>query len=521
MTNPPDLYAVSAQAARGEPLGTWMVPPSEGNEARRDGRLEVGALRITREAGEPAQRDPVEGRECRITESFEGKMKETSGSVPISTKLERIATLARDAPGMAFTTLAHHIDLAWLCEAYRLTRKDGATGVDRQTASEYAANLEGNLRSLLERAKSGTYRAPPVRRVHIPKGTGPETRPLGIPTFEDKILQRAVTMVLQAVYEQDFLDCSYGFRPGRSAHQALDALDHQVFRTAGGWIVELDIRNYFGTIEHERLRGILRHRVLDGVLLRLIGKWLKAGVFEDGVISYPQRGSPQGGVISPILANIYLHEVLDVWFEEVVKPRMRGCARLVRYADDAVLVFSDRRDAERVMAVLPKRFGKFGLTLHPDKTRIVEFVRPDWRARRVGPDASARPGAFDFLGLTHYWGWSRKGKWIALRSTAKDRFRRGLNHIDLWCRRHRHDDVGVQHQILSSKLRGHYAYYGVIGNSRALGRFRHEVTRVWHKWLNRRSRRRSLNWEKMTRLLKRYPLPRPRVSRPVRRAANP
>jgi len=462
----------------------------------------------------------VEERERRVIEPFEGKMKETSGSVAISTKLERIAMLARKSPGMAFTTLAHHIDLAWLREAFRLTRQDGATGADRQTAAEYSTDREGNARSLRERAKSGTYRAPPVRRVHIPKGTGSETRPLGIPTFEDKALQRAVTMVLEAVYEQDFLPCSYGFRPGRSAHQALHAFWDQATKTAGGWVVELDIRKYFDSIDHGRLREILRRRVLDGVLLRLIGKWLKAGVLENGMISYPHRGSPQGGVVSPILANLFLHEVLDVWFKEVVQPRLRGRAQLVRYADDAVILFERRDDAERVMGVLPKRFGKYGLTLHPEKTKIVEFVRPDCRLRRVGSSAASRPGTFDFLGFTHYWGRSRKGKWIAYRKTARDRLRRSLRRIAEWCRRHRHDDLRVQQRILTWKLRGHYGYFGIPGNSRAVARFRHEVTRVWRKWLNRRSQRARVDWEHMARLLKRYPLPPPRLVHP-RRTANP
>ena len=319
-------------------------------------------------------------------------MTETPDSNPVSTKLERIAKLAREAPGMAFKTLAHHIDIDWLREAYRRTRKDGATGVDGQTAEEYAANLEDNLRSLLDRAKSGTYRAPPVRRVHIPKGSGAETRPIGIPTFEDKVLQRAVAMVLEAVYEQDFLDCSYGFRPGRSAHQALDTVWNETMRTAGGWVLEVDMRKFFDTIDHGHMREILRRRVLDGVLLRLIGKWLNAGVLEDGGITYPDAGTPQGGVISPILANIYLHEVLDVWFDREVKPRLSGKATLVRYADDAVLFFANEQDARKVMAVLPKRFGKYGLTLHPEKTRLVEFRRPDKRDPPAGGERSVAPG---------------------------------------------------------------------------------------------------------------------------------
>jgi len=326
----------------------------------------------------------------------------TQGSTTISTKLERIAKLAREAPGMAFTTLAHHIDIDWLREAYRRTRKDGAPGVDRMTAGEYEANLEENLRSLLERAKSGTYRAPPVRRVHIPKGSGgSETRPIGIPTFEDKILQRAVSMVLEAVYEQDFLDCSYGFRPGRSAHQALEAIRNQAMSMRGTWVLEVDVCKFFDNLDHEHLRAIVRQRVLDGVLLRLIGKWLNAGVLEEGSIMYPESGSPQGGVVSPIMANIYLHEVLDVWFEKIVKPRLSGEAHLVRYADDSVLLFANEMDARKVMDVLPKRFGKYGLTLHPEKTRLVKFRRPR-KSPRDGRTRGPKPLTFDLLGFTHY-----------------------------------------------------------------------------------------------------------------------
>ncbi|HYA45900.1 MAG TPA: reverse transcriptase domain-containing protein, partial [Acidimicrobiales bacterium] len=283
------------------------------------------------------------------------------GSGTISTKRERIATLAREAPTLAFTSLSHHIDIEWLREAYRLTRKNGAPGVDGQTAADYEGHLEANLQSLLERAKSGSYSAPPVRRVHIPKGSGTgETRPIGIPAFEDKVLQRAVVMVLECIYEQDFLDCSFGFRPGRSAHQALKAFWNQTMGMRGGWVIEVDIRKFFDTLDHIQLRTFLSQRVRDGVLTRLIGKWLNAGVMEDGAIQYPASGSPQGGVVSPLLANVYLHEVLDTWFEAEVKPRLRGQAHLVRYADDAVICFSLEEDARRVMAVLPRRFGKYG-----------------------------------------------------------------------------------------------------------------------------------------------------------------
>lgn len=434
-------------------------------------------------------------------------MRETSGSRSVSTKLQRIAKQSKEAPDMVWTTLAHHIDIDWLREAYRRTRKDGAPGVDGQTAAEYEAKLEENLRSLLDRAKSGRYRAPPVRRVHIPKGDGSQTRPIGIPTFEDKILQRAVVMLLEAVYEEDFYDFSYGFRRGRSAHQALETLGSNLVRSAGGWVLDVDIRKFFDTVDHRHLREILRRRVRDGVLLRLIGKWLNAGVLEGMELSYPDQGTPQGGVISPLLANIYLHAVLDEWFVHEVAPRLKGRAHLVRYADDFVITFAREDDACRVLEVLSKRFGRFGLTLHPDKTRLLDFRRPD----RVGKDDGSGPRTFDLLGFTHYWGRSRRGKWVVKKRTAKDRFSRALRRISEWCRRHRHDPVGEQHAKLGQKLRGHYAYYGITSNGRALGRFFWEVVRVWLKWLSRRSRAAYSTWAWMRRLLRRLPLPKPRI----------
>jgi group II intron reverse transcriptase/maturase len=436
-------------------------------------------------------------------------MTETSSSKHISTKLERIAKLAREAPTMALTTLAHHIDVAWLHEAYLRTRKDGATGIDGQSADEYAKGLEQRLKALHERIKTGRYRAPPVRRVHIPKDNG-ETRPLGIPTFEDKVLQRAVAMVLEAVYEQDFMTCSYGFRPGRSAHQALDAFGEAAMRMAGGWVIELDIRKYFDSIDHERLRGVLSQRVRDGAVLRLIGKWLNAGVMEDGALRPTESGTPQGGVISPLLANVFLHEVLDVWFHKEVLPRLRGRAILVRYADDAVMLFEYEEDARRVMTVLPKRFEKYGLTLHPDKTRLVPFKRPSYRPDRReddddGPDG---PGSFDFLGFTIHWGKSLAGKWVVRNRTAKSRFARALTRLSEWCKRHLHAPLVWQQKILNAKLRGHYGYFGRIGNRAQLWTFLFRARAVWKRWLERRSQR-PLFWKQMYRLLERFPLVTP------------
>lgn len=430
-------------------------------------------------------------------------------SEDVLTKQRRIAYLARQSPEMAFTSLAYLMDIDWLMEAYRRTRKDGAVGVDGVTAEDYEQDLEANLQSLLNRAKSGTYKAPPVRRVHIPKGNSTtETRPLGIPTLEDKVLQRAVVMLLDPLYEQDFLDCSYGFRRGRSAHDALKAFREPMMnnRPRGGWVLEVDIRKFFDNLDHHHLRQFLRVRVRDGVLLRLIDKWLKAGIMEDGSISYPESGSPQGGVISPLISNVFLHYVLDLWFEQEVKPRLRRQAFLVRYADDFVTGFRDEHDAQRVMAVIPKRLGKFGLTVHPTKTKLVRFRQPSSKSKdRDGPDD--RPGTIDLLGFTHYWALSFKSQyWVIKLKTAHDRFSRSVRRIDHWCRDNRHLSLAEQQHKLNQKLRGHYAYFGVSGNSEALGRFRQEIERRWRKWLNRRNRIRTMKWAKFRDLLQRYPL---------------
>jgi group II intron reverse transcriptase/maturase len=413
---------------------------------------------------------------------------------------------------MGFTSLNHYLTVGWLYQAFQRTRADGATGVDGQTSRDYTANLLSNLRSLLERAKSGTYWAPPVRRVHIPKGAGStETRPIGIPTFEDKVLQRAVVMLLEPIYEHDFYKCSYGFRPGRSAHQALEELWQQVMRTNGGWVVEVDIRKFFDTLDRAHLRELLRRRVRDGVVLRLIDKWLKAGVLEGGVLTHPDAGTPQGGVASPLLANVYLHYVLDAWFEQDVKPRLRGRAFLIRYADDFVMGFTHEEDARRVLEVLPKRFGKYGLTVHPTKTRLVPFGRPEAATGRGDPGSGDRPGTFDFLGFTHFWGKSRKGKPVVQRRTAASRFRRAIGTIAEWCWSNSHRPMAEQHQTLSRKLRGHYAYYGITGNYRALVRLRQAVQRVWRRWLSRRSWAGHLPWAAFRSLAARWPLPPPRV----------
>jgi group II intron reverse transcriptase/maturase len=440
----------------------------------------------------------------------------------ISTRQEKIAQQSRQAPSMVWTTLAHHIDLPWLYEAYRRTRKDAAVGVDGVTAQEYEAELEVNLMGLLERFKTGSYRAPAVRRVHIPKdGASTKTRPIGIPTLEDKILQRAVLMVLEPVYEQDFMDCSYGFRPGRGAHQALEALWKELMGIGGGWIIDLDIQSFFDTVSRQHLHAFLDRRVRDGMIRRVVGKWLNAGVMEDGAVCYPQMGTPQGGVISPLLSNLYLHEVLDRWFDQEVKPRLQGRAFIVRYADDAVLGFEREEDARRVMAVLGKRFARYGLTLHPEKTRLVEFRSPGRRSGDRDP-GSPTGGSFDMLGFTHFWARSRNGRWIVKRKTAKTRFGRAVKRLAQWCRENRHAPLAEQHEAINRQLRGHYAYYGVTGNARALSRYLRLAERTWRKWLNRRNHRAHMEWPRFKQTLRRYPLLPPQIVHSVyRRAANP
>jgi RNA-directed DNA polymerase len=430
----------------------------------------------------------------------------------VLTKQQRIAEMAKRSPHMAFTSLAYLIDIYWLEAAFHRTRKDGAPGVDGQTWSDYAKNLEVNLQSLLDRAKSGTYQAPPVRRVYIPKaGSATETRPIGIPTLEDKVLQRAVVMLLEPIYEQDFDAGSYGFRPGRSAHKALEELWKRTMNSRGGWVLEVDIRKFFDTLDHAHLREFLQLRVRDGVLKRLIGKWLKAGVMEEGSVSYPESGSPQGGVISPMLANVFLHYVLDTWFRQEVQPRLRGRAHLIRYADDFVILFRHEDDAKRVMEVLPKRFGKFGLTLHPDKTRLIPFRSPAYQAGSAGKTDDSGPGTFDLLGFTHYWGRTQRGGWAVMRKTASNRLSKAVRSIAQWCQANRHLPINVQHTKLSRKVRGHYAYYGITGNSRMLAEFLWAVQSAWRKWLDRRNSRREMTWDKFYRLLSHYDLPPPKI----------
>lgn len=416
--------------------------------------------------------------------------------------------MARRHPDRAFASLHHVLDLEWMLEAYRTTRKDGAAGIDGATAADYAERLEDNLLDLLDRIKSGRYQAPPVRRSYIPKADGSH-RPLGIPTFEDKVAQRAIVMLLEAIYEQDFLSCSYGFRPQRSAHDALHDL-RTAFMTQGlRWVLDIDIKRYFDTIPHSQLRSLLDRRVTDGVVRKMIDKWLKARVLEGSSLTHATEGTPQGGVISPLLANIYLHYVLDEWVATVVETRLKGRYILVRYADDVVMAFEDHLDAKRVFRVLGRRLNRFGLTLHPDKSRFIDFRfrRPD------GPHPATDGTTFDFLGFTHVWGKSRNGKNVVRQVTAKGRFARALAAVSEWCQRNRHRSIRDQHAHLSAMLRGHYGYYGITGNGRRLRWYLHQVERVWKKWLSRRGRHGNFRWDRLRELLSRHPLPPARIVR--------
>lgn len=423
----------------------------------------------------------------------------------LSPRLRRIAAQARD-PDWVFTTLAHQIDMALLEEAFHRLRADAASGLDEETKASYAESLESNLRDLHERLRSQRYRATPSRRVWIPKEGG--RRGLSIPALEDKIVQRAVAMLLEPIYEQDFYDFSYGFRRSVGAHAGLRFVREQIMALKGVWIVDADIRGFYDHVPRAPLQEILRRRVNDGGILRLIGKWLHAGIQEGDDLYHPETGVPQGGVISPLLSNIYLHTVLDEWFVKVVQPRLRGRSFLVRFADDFLIGCELETDARRVMAVLPKRLGKYGLSLHPEKTQLVRFRRP---AKRETKSRSSGNGTFDFLGLTHYWARSRRGNWVVKRKTACKRLRRSMTAVWRWCRKHQHWPFPEQYRRLQQKLRGHYAYYGVRGNYAQLQRFYQHVRRSWRHWLSRRSRDSYISWERFEQIMRKFPLLRPRI----------
>ena len=433
-------------------------------------------------------------------------MGDTPGSPTVSMKLQKIAEQAQRYPEMVFNNVFHLIDQDFLREAYRQTRKDSAPGVDQVTAKQYAEHLEENLRDLHERLRDNRYVAPPVARVWIEKEDG-KKRPISKPCFEDKVVQRAVVMILEAIFEPDFHAFSHGFRKGHSPHQALDELREQCSKLHIQWIVDADVSEFFDTIDRSCLREMLKQRVNDGGILRLIGKWFNAGVLEGGEVTYPDQGTPQGGVASPLLANVFLHHVLDEWFVKEVQPRMKGRCFLSRFADDFIIGCESKADAQRVMGVLPKRFGRFHLTIHPEKTALIAFNKP---LRR---EHSARgKGTFDFLGFTHYWAKTSRGYWVIKRKTVGKRLRRFMKGIWTWCRTNRHEPLTEQYRTLCAKLRGYYHYYGIRGNIKALVAVSEHTRRAWRYWLSRRSHKGRLTWHTYEASMRhKLPLPKPRI----------
>jgi group II intron reverse transcriptase/maturase len=424
--------------------------------------------------------------------------------------LDRVREVARKDKEARFTALLHHVDHDRLRSAYRAIRPQAAPGVDGVTWSAYGQDLEANLSDLHERVHAGRYRAKPSRRVYIPKADG-RLRPLGIASLEDKIVQRAVVEVLNAIYEVDFLGFSYGFRPGRGPHDALDALAAGILRKKVNWVLDADIRNFFTSLDQSWLQKFLEHRIADERVLRLVRKWVKAGVIEEGIWSETEVGTPQGASVSPLLANVYLHYVLDRWVRQWRHREARGDVIITRFADDFVAGFEHEDDARRFLADLRERFAKFGLELHPDKTRLIEFGR--YAARKRAARGLGKPETFDFLGFTHLCGKTRRGGFWLRRITISKRMRAKLVEVKDQLKRRRHQSVPEQGKWLASVVRGHLAYYAVPGNSHAIRAFREQVTRHWCTALRRRSQRHRLDWKRMNRFATRW-LPPARIRHP-------
>lgn len=419
----------------------------------------------------------------------------------MQTSLQGIADKAKRQPKNRFLNLYTMLNEENLLDSWRYLKKDAASGIDRVSAREYETHLVENIRSLVERLKSKSYRAKLVRRQYIPKREG-KYRPLGIPAIEDKLLQKAVSRILESIYEQDFLVYSFGYRPGIGAQTAVGELTYELQFGGYGYVIDADIQGFFDNIDHDWLIKMLSLRIRDNAFLRLIRKWLKAGILDtDGKVIHPQAGTPQGGIVSPVLANIYLHYVLDLWYEKVVKPRS-GNSYLCRYADDFVCLFRYREDAERFYRELPERLGKFGLSISEEKTRIVRFSKIDMQAQ----------SRFDFLGFEFRWSKSRSGKPHVKRRTSRKKLRQSIRNFTEWCKQNRNMPLRILIPSLNSKLRGYYNYYGVIDNSKSLWTFSQQLERILFKWLNRRSQRRSYNWDGFKAMLEQYPLERPRIT---------
>jgi len=463
-----------------------MTPPKE--TRRAEGRGQPGRNPGAREKGRT---------QSRITLPF---------------GLARVNAAAREAVQTRFTALLHHVDVEALERAFLRQKPKASAGVDGITVEDYERNLENNLRDLCAKIHTGRYRPHPVRRVFIPKADGGR-RPLGVPTLEDKIVQGAVAEVLSAVYEADFLGFSYGFRPGRSAHQALSSLHTAIMSQRVNWVLDADIRSFFDSVDHGWLLRMVAHRIADPRVLRLIRMWLEAGILESGEWHETDRGTPQGAGISPLLANVFLHYVLDLWVHQWRRRHSHGRVTIVRYADDFVMGFEKATDAQRMMHDLKERLAAFGLRLHEEKTRLIEFGRFAASARKARGDQ--RPETFAFLGFTHYCGWTRDGRFIVKHKTQSTRLTRKLTAIRQEARQRMHQPLALQHRWLASVLRGHYGYFGMPHNWRALNAFRQDIRRIWFKCLRRRSQKnRRMGWDWFEDVTARLTLPLPRITHP-------
>ena len=520
----PNMKATGTGEVADDLPGSQSVARAEGNARNRGGPESSCRTNIEGQAGREAQpkgAQPQESQEVRSAcstpqqgaspEAAEGADKLTqpaqaTGPVRMTendwqTFLQAITEKAKREPNHRFGDLYRKLnqDVLRLC-FYRL-RKDAASGVDGVSFQEYEKNLNANLSDLEQRLKSKSYRARLVRRKYIPKGNG-KLRPLGIPTLEDKLVQMAVTQILLAIYEVDFLPCSYGYRLCLGAHDAIKALSATLQWNGFNFVTEADIKGFFDHLNHQWLIRMLGQRINDGALLNLVGKWLRAGIMEeDGSIIHPQTGTPQGGVISPVLANVYLHYVLDLWFEKVFKPQQRGCCQIVRYADDFVACFEYRHEAEAFEEALKERLAKFDLEVATDKTKTLRF----------GSNGGDYNGRFDFLGFEFYWQPDRKGRPRVKRRTATKKWRAGMQRMTEWIKESRHEKLPRLMETLRAKLNGTWNYYGLIGNSRRMQQFYKTTCSVVFKWLNRRSQRRSMTWPEFDRLLLRFNVPPPRI----------
>lgn len=498
----------------GDPKGSWRTAYRKQSQVGGP-KGRVGKPKVLRESDQPILLG--DGRAVHKRKGLTGvrslqrrtqtDMQGRTENVP--TSLRAIAKKAAKQPGYRFQNLYRMLDEDMLRDSWQYVRKDAAVGVDRVRAQEYEQKLDENIHRLVEDLKQKRYRAKLVRRQYIPKADGKKLRPLGIPATEDKLLQVAVKRILEAIYEQDFLDCSFGYRPKVGASDAAGKVQQELQFGKYNYVVEADIRGYFDQLNHKWLLKMLAERVDDKALLRLIEKWLKAGILDtDGKVLHPVTGSPQGGIVSPILANVYLHYVLDLWFQKVVVPRCGGKASLIRYADDFVCAFEKQEDAQRFYEVLGKRLGKFGLQLSEDKTRIIPF---SGKSERLGATS------FDFLGFEYRWGRDNKGKPHVWQRTSRKSLKNSLKRFGVWCREYRHQKIPELIKQLNAKLRGYYNYYGVIGNGTGLWEFFYWAMKLLMKWLNRRSQRRSYNWEEFNHLIERYGVERPRITRRPKR----